>query len=59
MCDSGSPGVHRGEPQAPGSTLLLLVAALAWRTRVLELYTEAIERGYQFYSYGDATLFLA
>lgn len=42
----------------PGSTLLLLVAALAGRTRVLELYTEAIERGYRFYSYGDATLFL-
>jgi len=42
----------------PGSTLLLLVAALAGRRRVLDLYTEAVERGYRFYSYGDATLFL-
>ncbi len=43
----------------PRSTLLMLVAAFAGRERVLRLYTEAIERGYRFYSYGDATLFLA
>jgi S-adenosylmethionine:tRNA ribosyltransferase-isomerase len=42
----------------PKSTLLMLVAAFAGRERVLRLYAEAIERGYRFYSYGDATLFL-
>jgi S-adenosylmethionine:tRNA ribosyltransferase-isomerase len=40
----------------PRSTLLLLVAALAGRERVLAAYREAIERGYRFYSYGDAML---
>ena len=42
----------------PGSTLLLLVSALAGRERVLRLYAEALERGYRFYSYGDAMLLL-
>jgi len=42
----------------PRSTLLMLVAAFAGRERVLRLYAEAIERGYRFYSYGDAMLFL-
>jgi S-adenosylmethionine:tRNA ribosyltransferase-isomerase len=40
----------------PRSTLLMLVAAFAGRERVLRLYAEAIERGYRFYSYGDAML---
>ncbi len=40
----------------PRSTLLMLVAALAGRERVLRLYAEAIERGYRFFSYGDAML---
>jgi S-adenosylmethionine:tRNA ribosyltransferase-isomerase len=40
----------------PRSTLLMLVSALAGRERVLRLYREAIERGYRFYSYGDAML---
>jgi S-adenosylmethionine:tRNA ribosyltransferase-isomerase len=40
----------------PRSTLLMLVSAFAGRERVLELYHEAIERGYRFYSYGDAML---
>jgi len=40
----------------PRSTLLVLVAALAGRERVLEAYAEAIRRGYRFYSYGDAML---
>jgi S-adenosylmethionine:tRNA ribosyltransferase-isomerase len=40
----------------PRSTLLMLVAAFAGRERVLALYAEAIERGYRFYSYGDAML---
>ncbi len=42
----------------PRSTLLALVAAFAGRERVLRLYREAVERGYRFYSYGDAMLIL-
>jgi S-adenosylmethionine:tRNA ribosyltransferase-isomerase len=38
----------------PRSTLLALVAAFAERERVLSAYREAIQRGYRFYSYGDA-----
>jgi S-adenosylmethionine:tRNA ribosyltransferase-isomerase len=38
----------------PRSTLLMLVAAFAGKERVLAAYREAIERGYRFYSYGDA-----
>ncbi|MCC6406333.1 MAG: tRNA preQ1(34) S-adenosylmethionine ribosyltransferase-isomerase QueA [Planctomycetes bacterium] len=40
----------------PRSTLLMLVSAFAGRERTLELYREAIARGYRFYSYGDALL---
>jgi S-adenosylmethionine:tRNA ribosyltransferase-isomerase len=40
----------------PRSTLLMLVAAFAGRENVLAAYREAIERGYRFYSYGDAML---
>jgi S-adenosylmethionine:tRNA ribosyltransferase-isomerase len=40
----------------PRSTLLFLVCAFAGRERVLAAYREAIERGYRFYSYGDAML---
>ena len=42
----------------PKSTLLMLVSAFAGRERVLRLYAEAILRGYRFYSYGDAQLYL-
>lgn len=42
----------------PRSTLLMLVSAFAGRERVLGLYAEAIERGYRFFSYGDAMLLL-
>lgn len=42
----------------PGSTLLMLVCALAGRERVLGLYREAVAAGYRFYSYGDAMLLL-
>lgn len=42
----------------PRSSLLLLVAAFAGRERVLEAYAEAVQRGYRFYSYGDAMLVL-
>lgn len=41
----------------PGSTLILLVAALAGLDRVLETYQEAILKEYRFFSYGDAMLF--
>ena len=40
----------------PRSTLLMLVAAFAGRENVLAAYREAVERGYRFYSYGDAML---
>jgi S-adenosylmethionine:tRNA ribosyltransferase-isomerase len=38
----------------PKSSLLLLVSALLGRERLLDLYREAIEREYRFFSYGDA-----
>lgn len=38
----------------PESTLLMLVAALVGRERILAAYREAIDEGYRFYSYGDA-----
>lgn len=40
----------------PRSTLLMLVAALAGRERVLAAYREAVRIGYRFFSYGDAML---
>ncbi|MFZ5587320.1 MAG: tRNA preQ1(34) S-adenosylmethionine ribosyltransferase-isomerase QueA [Thermodesulfobacteriota bacterium] len=42
----------------PRTTLLMLVAALAGRERVLMAYAEAVARGYRFYSFGDAMLVL-
>lgn len=42
----------------PRSTLLMMISALVGRERTLELYREAVERGYRFYSYGDAMLIL-
>lgn len=38
----------------PGSTLLMLVSALAGREFTLKAYGTAVELGYRFYSYGDA-----
>ncbi len=38
----------------PKSSLLLLVSALIGRKRLLDLYGEAINEGYRFFSYGDA-----
>ncbi len=38
----------------PQSSLLFLVSALAGRARILAAYGEAVEKGYRFYSYGDA-----
>jgi S-adenosylmethionine:tRNA ribosyltransferase-isomerase len=40
----------------PKSTLLMLVAALAGRERVLAAYREAIRLRYRFFSFGDAML---
>jgi len=40
----------------PKTTLLMLVAALAGRERLLAAYQEAVERLYRFYSFGDAML---
>jgi S-adenosylmethionine:tRNA ribosyltransferase-isomerase len=40
----------------PKSTLLMLVCAFAGQERVLAAYRDAVERGYRFYSYGDAML---
>ena len=37
----------------PKSTLLMLVSALAGKDFILEVYKEAIEKKYRFYSYGD------
>ena len=40
----------------PRSSLLMMVCAFAGRPAVLAAYREAVERGYRFYSYGDAML---
>jgi S-adenosylmethionine:tRNA ribosyltransferase-isomerase len=42
----------------PRSSLMMLVAALIGRQRLLALYQEAIEQGYRFYSFGDGMLIL-
>ena len=40
----------------PRSTLLMLTSALAGRDAMMRAYAEAVERGYRFYSFGDAML---
>jgi S-adenosylmethionine:tRNA ribosyltransferase-isomerase len=42
----------------PESTLIMLVSAFAGRDKVLNAYQEAVEKGYRFFSYGDAMLVL-
>lgn len=42
----------------PRSTLLMLVSAMIGRSRLFELYREAIAQQYRFYSFGDAMLIL-
>jgi len=42
----------------PGSSLLMLVSALVGRDRLLDLYEQAIQQHYRFYSFGDAMLIL-
>ena len=40
----------------PKSTLMMLVSAFAGHTHVMELYRQAIDRRYRFFSYGDAMM---
>lgn len=40
----------------PRSTLFMLVCAFAGQARMRAAYAHAVERGYRFYSYGDACL---
>lgn len=40
----------------PQSTLLMLVCAFGGQENVLRAYRHAVEKGYRFYSYGDAML---
>ncbi len=42
----------------PRSTLLMLVAAMVGREKLLQVYAEAIAQEYRFYSYGDGMLIL-
>ncbi len=42
----------------PKSTLIMLVSAFIGRKKTLELYHEAIEKEYRFFSYGDAMLII-
>ena len=42
----------------PRSTLLMLVSAFAGKDLVLRAYREAVEKGYRFYSFGDAMLII-
>ena len=42
----------------PQSSLIMLVSAFAGRERILNAYQTAVERGYRFYSFGDAMLIL-
>jgi S-adenosylmethionine:tRNA ribosyltransferase-isomerase len=42
----------------PGSTLLMLVSAMAGRELVLNAYAEAVKEEYRFFSYGDCMLIL-
>ncbi|MDE6845888.1 MAG: S-adenosylmethionine:tRNA ribosyltransferase-isomerase, partial [Lachnospiraceae bacterium] len=42
----------------PESTLIMLVAALAGKEKILQAYAEAVENKYRFFSFGDA-MFIA
>jgi len=42
----------------PRSTLFMLVAAFAGLDAMKAAYTHAINSGYRFYSYGDASLLM-
>ena len=40
----------------PESTLLMLVSALAGKDYIMRAYKEAVDKGYKFFSFGDAML---
>ncbi len=42
----------------PESTLIMLVSALVGREKTLEIYREAVEERYRFFSFGDASMFI-
>jgi len=42
----------------PGSTLLMLVSALAGRDLIMRAYAEAVRERYRFFSYGDCMLIM-
>jgi S-adenosylmethionine:tRNA ribosyltransferase-isomerase len=42
----------------PKSTLIMLVSALAGRENVLNAYNTAVDKGYRFFSFGDAMLII-
>lgn len=42
----------------PKSTLLMLVSALMGQDRIRRIYRHAVESGYRFFSYGDASLLI-
>ncbi|KAF0112114.1 MAG: S-adenosylmethionine:tRNA ribosyltransferase-isomerase [Chloroflexi bacterium] len=42
----------------PQSSLLMLISAFAGREKILDAYQTAVQRGYRFYSFGDAMLIL-
>lgn len=42
----------------PKSSLIMMVSAFTGREKILELYQEAIQQKYRFYSFGDAMLIL-
>lgn len=42
----------------PKSTLLMLVASLTSREKILEIYKTAVDEKYRFFSFGDACLFI-
>lgn len=50
-CDALITNFHQ-----PDSTLLLLVGALLGRDLWHRVYTEALEKGYRFLSYGDSSM---
>ncbi|MDD3995816.1 MAG: S-adenosylmethionine:tRNA ribosyltransferase-isomerase, partial [Bacilli bacterium] len=41
-----------------GSSLLMLVAALAGFENTMAAYRHAVQNGYRFFSYGDAMLII-
>ena len=42
----------------PESTLIMLVAALTGREKILELYKTAVNERYRFFSFGDAMMII-